>query len=66
MQNIRSELKQVTPLSLYLQRVYSSFDRIRKEAEGFDYTPPQFGGIFGQRAVANSSSVLEITSFEVE
>jgi hypothetical protein len=30
------------------------------------YTPAQFGGIFGQEAVANSGSVLEITDFEIK
>ena len=55
----------MTPYEVYLQRVNSTFDSIRKQNEGYDYTPGQLGGIFGQWAIANQGVVLEITDFEV-
>ena len=65
MQKIIPRLLPMTPYEVYLQRVNSSFDTIRKTNDGYDYTPGQFGGIFGQQAVANQSVVLEVTDFEV-
>lgn len=59
------KLTPVTPLELYLQRVNSQFDAMRKAQSGIKYTPTQFGGLFGQTAVANASEVLMLTDFEV-
>jgi hypothetical protein len=66
MEKIIPKLVPMTPYEVYLQRVGATYDRIRKEREGFKYTPAQFGGLFGQGVVANSGEVLEITEFEVE
>lgn len=56
----------MTAYELYLQRVNSSFEAIRKNNDGFDYTPSQFGGLFGQQVVVTTGTVLEVTDFEVE
>ena len=66
MQNINSSLLPITAYELYLQTIGTSFDNIRQSALGFDYTPIQFGGIFGQRKVNISSVVLQVTNFKVE
>lgn len=65
MQKILPQFLPMTPYEVYLQRVNSTFDSIRKQNEGYDYTPGQLGGIFGQWAIANQGVVLEITDFEV-
>lgn len=56
----------MSPLEVYCQRVHATYEGIRKKREGYDYTPAQFGGLFGQGEVANSGQVLEITEFEVK
>lgn len=56
----------MTPMEVYLRRVGSTYEGIRKTREGLAYTPAQFGGVFGQQEVANSGVVLEITEFEVK
>ena len=65
MQKILPKLTPVTPNELYLQRVNATFDAIRKSNEGYDYTPCQFGGIFGQQVVNSSGVILELTTFEI-
>ena len=47
------------------QSRYATFDNMRQTAKGLDYTPAQFGGIFGQADAANTGTILEITEFEV-
>lgn len=66
MQKIISRLTPMTPYELYMQRVASTFDAIRKSSRGYDYTPAQFGGIFGQRVVIDQNVVLELIEFEVK
>lgn len=66
MQKIIAKLTPMTPQEVYLQRVHSTYDSIRKQANGYDYTPAQFGGIFGQQVLNTSSHVLELTEFEVK
>lgn len=65
MEKIIPRLVPMTPYEVYLQRVGSTFDSMRKTRQGFKYTPAQFGGLFGQNMVSNSGVVLEITEFEV-
>lgn len=55
----------MTAHEIYLQRTYSTFDAIRKTAKGLTYLPNQFGGIHGQQALREASTVLEITEFEI-
>lgn len=66
MQKILPKLLPMTPYQVYMQRVNSTFDTIRKNNDGFDYTPAQFGGIFGQGIISNQGVVLEVTEFEVK
>lgn len=66
MQKIFARLTPITPTELYLQRVNAQFDAIRKSNRGYDYTPAQFGGLFGQQVVLSSSAVLELTEFEIK
>jgi hypothetical protein len=66
MQKIFARLTVMTPHEIYLQRVNAQFEAIRKENRGFDYTPAQFGGIFGQQVVNSAGTVLELTEFEVK
>ena len=66
MQKILAKLTPMTPREMFLQRVHSTYDAIRKEAQGLEYTPAQFGGIFGQQVLNTSSHVLELTEFEVK
>lgn len=65
-QKIFARLTAMTPYEIYLQRVNAQFDAIRKSNAGLDYTPAQFGGIFGQQVVNTSSTVLELTEFEIK
>lgn len=65
MEKITPKILPMSPYEVYAQRVNATYDRVRKTRENLTYTPAQFGGIFGQLEVANSGSVLEITSFEV-
>ena len=65
MQKIFARLTPMTPYEIYLQRVNAQYDSIRKTNLGLDYTPAQFGGIFGQQVVNSSSAVLELTEFEI-
>lgn len=66
MQKVLPKLTPITPHELYLQRVNAMYDFMRKTQRGYKYTPAQFGGLFGQRVVANGSEVLEMTTFEVK
>ena len=66
MEKIIPRLTPMTPYQVYLQRVNSTFDNIRQTNEGINYTPSQFGGIFGQADIANGSMVLELTEFKVK
>lgn len=66
MQKIFPRLVSMTPHEIYLQRVNAQFETLRKNAKGLDYTPAQFGGIFGQQVLNSSASVLELTEFEVK
>ncbi len=64
-QKVIPKLIPLTPHEVYLQRVNSTFDSIRKTNMGLVYTPVQFGGLFGQQIVANDGVVLELTEFEI-
>lgn len=64
-QNITSNYLPMTAYELYLQTISTSFDNIRQTATGFNYTPIQFGGIFGQQRVVTTSTVLQVTNFQV-
>ena len=55
----------MSPYEVYLQRVNTTVDAVRKTSKGLDYTPIQLGGLFGQAAIANNSIVLEVTNFEI-
>ena len=55
----------MTPNEVYLNLVRSAYDNIRKTSTGLDYTPLQFGGVFGQQIVANQGLVLELTEYEI-
>lgn len=65
MERIIPKLKPMTPTEMYFQRVNATFDSVRQKARGLDYTPAQFGGLFGQQVVANTGLVMEITDFKV-
>jgi hypothetical protein len=65
MKKITPKLVPMSPYELYLQRVNTTVDSVRKVNKGLDYTPIQFGGIFGQAVVANGSAILEVTDFEI-
>ena len=54
----------LTPKELYLQRVKSTYDSFRQTANGKDYIPPSFGGLWGQQSIINSPTILEIIEFE--
>jgi hypothetical protein len=66
MQKIFARLTAMTPNEVYLQRVNAQYETIRKQNAGFNYTPAQFGGIFGQQVVNSSGVVLELTEFEIK
>lgn len=66
MEKIIPRILPMSPYEVYAQRINATYDRIRKTRAGLEYTPAQFGGIFGQEEVANSGIVLEITEFEVK
>ena len=66
MEKIIPKILPMTPYEVYAQRVNATFDRVRKTREGLSYIPAQFGGLFGQEAVANGGHVLEVTEFEVK
>lgn len=61
---IINRLVALTPRELYLQRVKSTYDAIKFQAQGQEYLPPSFGGLFGQQQLINSPTVLEIIEFE--
>ena len=63
--NITPRLTAITPYELYMQQVTGTFDAIRAAGAGANYIPPQFGGLFGQRAVSNDGAVLELISFNI-
>lgn len=56
----------MTPYEIYLQQVRGTFDGLRANNSGQNYIPPQFGGVFGQQALLQSGSVLELIDFEVD
>ena len=64
-QKIIPVLTPITPYELYLQQVKGLYDGIRYERQGITYTPPQFGGIFGQLETIDASVVLELIDFEI-
>jgi hypothetical protein len=66
MEKIIPKILPMSPYEVYLQRVNATYEGIRKRRQGLAYTPAQFGGLFGQEAVANSGIVLELTEFEVK
>ena len=66
MQKIIPKLLPITPLELYLQRVNATYDSIRKSAMGYDYTPAQFGGIFGHKILDTEAVVLEVITYEIK
>lgn len=66
MEKIIPRLVPITPYEVYLQRVNSTYDNLRQTAKGMNYTPSQFGGIFGQNVASNSGMVLELTEFEIK
>lgn len=55
----------ITPYQIYLQQVRGITDNIRNSAAGFDYIPPQFGGLDGQLQAMTDSIVLELIDFTV-
>lgn len=59
------KLTPITPMELMLQQVKANYDSIRYQARGMDYIPAQMGGIFGQLAVQQDKSVVELIDFEV-
>ena len=65
MEKIIPKFVPITPAELYTQRVNSTYDGIRKSAQGLDYTPLQFGGLFGQQMVLITNAILELTDYEV-
>ena len=66
MSKIIPKLTAITPTEIYLQRVNSTFSRIRVEDKGMSYSPCQFGGLSGQQKLNEKSMVLEIIDFEVK
>lgn len=64
-QKIIPKLIPMTAHQVYLQRTYSTFNAMRKTADGLTYLPNQFGGIQGQQRIIETSPVLEITEFEI-
>lgn len=65
MEKIIPKLVPMSPYEMYTQRVKATYEGIRKTREGLSYTPAQFGGLFGQRDVANGAAVLELTDYEI-
>lgn len=59
------KLLPMTPYEVYLQQVGGTFEAVRAAAKGMSYIPPQFGGLIGQRTVANDGAVLELISFSI-
>lgn len=59
------KLVEMTPYQVYLQQVRGAADNIRARVAGFDYLPPQFGGLSGQLQVMNEEVVLQLIDFEV-
>lgn len=55
----------ITPRELYFQIVSGTYDKMRFTNSGMEYTPAQFGGIFGQKVILDQSTVMEVTNFEV-
>lgn len=66
MQKILPKFAPITPYEMYVQRVNSTFDAIRKGNQGYNYTPAQFGGIFSQRVINQEGVVLEIIDFQID
>ena len=56
----------VTPNVLYKQLVGSTYDNVRKTNMGYNYTPAQFGGIFGQQIITSQGLVMEVTNYQVD
>lgn len=61
---IRNTLVAMTPRELYIQRVKATYDSLRFQAQGKDYMPPSFGGVFGQQTLIGNPTVLEVIEFE--
>jgi hypothetical protein len=59
------KLTPITPRELYFQLVSNIYDTIRYTNMGVDYSPAQYGGIFGQKVILDQSMVMEVTDFEV-
>lgn len=66
MQRIVPRLTPISPYELYVQRVNATYNGLRKQQQGYAYTPLQFGGLFGQQAISQAGLVLELTDFEVK
>lgn len=61
---IISKLVAMTPREVYLQRVKATFDSMKFKAQGQEYLPPSFGGLFGQQTIISTPTVLEVIEFE--
>lgn len=62
---ILPKLIAITPCELYFQIVSGTYDAMRFKKINMEYTPAQFGGIFGQKTILDQSTVMEVTTFEV-
>lgn len=50
---------------IYTDQVKGTLDSIRYAVRGMDYTPPQYGGLSGQRVALTQEIVLQVVDFEV-
>jgi hypothetical protein len=50
---------------IYIDQVKGVMDNIRFTAQGMSYTPPQYGGLFGQCQVLSEEIVLQVIDYQV-
>ncbi|HET8686416.1 MAG TPA: hypothetical protein VFM18_07095 [Methanosarcina sp.] len=61
---INTRLINVTPFYMFVRQAQDSLDNIRASSDGVDFTPVQFGGIFGQKTSLQEEAVMEVTEFD--
>lgn len=61
---INTRLVNVTPYYMFIRQAQDNFDNIRAKNQGIDFTPIQFGGVFGQKTSLQEETVMEITEFD--
>lgn len=61
---INTRLINVTPYYMFVRQAQDSLDNIRAKNQEIEFTPIQFGGIFGQKTSLQEDAVMEVTEFD--